>query len=70
MMKHCVHSRFSRKTRTRLSGSVFNALAGEGKFVDTYRAIERLYDEKLIRATGVSNHHTHHLEKIFAKANV
>ncbi|SOC40053.1 aldo/keto reductase [Ureibacillus acetophenoni] len=40
------------------------------KFVDTYRAIERLYDEKLIRVTGVSNHHQHHLEKIFVKANV
>ncbi|MEG0260181.1 MAG: aldo/keto reductase [Lysinibacillus sp.] len=39
-------------------------------FEDTYRAIERLYDEKLIRATGVSNHHAHHLEKILAKANV
>lgn len=41
-----------------------------GKFEDTYRAIERLYDEKLIRATGVSNHHEHHLEKILAKANI
>ena len=40
------------------------------KYVDTYKAIERLYDEKLIRATGVSNHHAHHLEKIFVKANV
>lgn len=40
------------------------------KFVDTYRATERLYDEKLIRVTGVSNHHQHHLEKIFVKANV
>ena len=39
-------------------------------FKDTYRAIERLYDEKLIRATGVSNHHQHHLEELFAKANV
>ena len=39
-------------------------------YVDTYRAIERLYDEKLIRATGVSNHNAHHLEKIFATANV
>lgn len=39
-------------------------------FVDTYRAIERLYDEKLIRATGVSNHHQHHLEAIAAKANI
>lgn len=42
----------------------------EEKFVDTYRAIERLYDEKLIRVPGVSNHHAHHLEKIFGKANV
>lgn len=42
----------------------------EDKYVDTYRAIERLYEEKLIRVTGVSNHHIHHLENIFAKANV
>lgn len=42
----------------------------EDKFVDTYRAIERLYDEKLIRVPGVSNHHSHHLEKILATANV
>ncbi|RXM22197.1 aldo/keto reductase, partial [Citrobacter sp. AAK_AS5] len=27
----------------------------------TYSEIERLYDEKLIRATGVSNHEPHHL---------
>ncbi|WP_409366897.1 aldo/keto reductase [Lysinibacillus sp. 38-6] len=39
-------------------------------FEETYRAIERLYDEKLIRATGVSNHHEHHLEKLLAKANI
>lgn len=41
----------------------------EGKFVDTYRAIERLYDEKLIRVTGVSNHHEQHLQQILVKAN-
>ncbi|WP_251480549.1 aldo/keto reductase [Planococcus sp. NCCP-2050] len=38
-------------------------------FVDTYRAIQRLYDEKLVRSIGVSNHQIHHLEKIFATAN-
>lgn len=42
----------------------------EETYVDTYRAIERLYDEKLLRATGVSNHHANHLEKIMATANV
>ncbi|MEK5078159.1 aldo/keto reductase [Solibacillus sp. FSL W7-1436] len=42
----------------------------EGKYVDTYRAIERLYDEKLIRVPGVSNHHEHHLKEIMATCNV
>ncbi|MEG0472472.1 MAG: aldo/keto reductase [Solibacillus sp.] len=40
------------------------------KFEDTYRAIERLYDEKLIRVPGVSNHHEHHLQALLNKANV
>lgn len=40
-----------------------------GKYEDTYRAIQRLYDEKLVRAIGVSNHHQHHLERILAKSN-
>ena len=42
----------------------------EGKYVDTYRAIERLYEEKLIRVPGVSNHHEHHLKEILAQCNV
>ena len=42
----------------------------EGKYPDTYRAIERLYEEKLIRVPGVSNHHEHHLEQILRVANV
>ena len=41
----------------------------EGKYVDTYRAIQRLYDEKLVRSIGVSSHQQHHLEKILATAN-
>lgn len=40
------------------------------QLVDTYKAIERLYEEKLIRVPGVSNHHEHHLEQVFAAANV
>ena len=39
-------------------------------FADTYRAIERLYEEKLIRVPGVSNHHIHHLEKLSVSANI
>lgn len=42
----------------------------EDKFTETYRAIERLYDEKLIRVPGVSNHHQQHLEKLLVKANI
>ena len=38
-------------------------------YEDTYRAIQRLYDEKLVRAIGVSNHQQHHLERIMVKAN-
>lgn len=41
----------------------------EGKYIDTYRAIQRLYDEKLVRSIGVSNHQQHHLEEILATAN-
>lgn len=40
------------------------------KFTETYRAIERLYEEKLIRVPGVSNHHIHHLEQLAQTANV
>lgn len=41
-----------------------------GKFIDTYRAIERLYEENLIRVPGVSNHHKKHLRELEHKANV
>jgi diketogulonate reductase-like aldo/keto reductase len=40
------------------------------KYVDTYRAIERLYDEKLIRVPGVSNHHERHLQELLASCNI
>ncbi|WP_416145603.1 aldo/keto reductase [Planococcus koreensis] len=38
-------------------------------YEETYRAIQRLYDEKLVRSIGVSNHQQHHLEKLLATAN-
>lgn len=40
------------------------------KYIDTYRAIERLYEEKLIRVPGVSNHHAKHLRVLENNVNV
>lgn len=37
---------------------------------ETYKAIERLYEEKLIRVPGVSNFHRHHLDELFANCNI
>ncbi|MBU3219409.1 aldo/keto reductase [Clostridium algidicarnis] len=37
---------------------------------ETWKALERLYDEKVIRAIGVSNFKVHHLNEIMAKANI
>ncbi|TFB24499.1 aldo/keto reductase [Filobacillus milosensis] len=41
-----------------------------GKFRETWRAMERLYDEGVIKAIGVSNFHVHHLEDLMVAANV
>jgi methylglyoxal/glyoxal reductase len=39
-------------------------------FFDTWRAIERLYEEKMVKTIGVSNFHIEHLERLNTKANV
>jgi methylglyoxal/glyoxal reductase len=39
-------------------------------FFETWRAMERLYEEKMVRAIGVSNFQIHHLEQLKTKANV
>ena len=37
---------------------------------DSWRAMERLYDEGLVKAVGVSNYLMHHLENLLAVCNV
>ncbi len=42
----------------------------KGKYKDTWRALERLYKEKRVRAIGVSNFLQHHLEDILPSVEV
>jgi diketogulonate reductase-like aldo/keto reductase len=42
----------------------------KGKFKDTWRAIEKLYGDGLIRAIGVSNFHVHHLKELIADCQI
>jgi diketogulonate reductase-like aldo/keto reductase len=42
----------------------------KGKFLDTWKALEKLYEEKRVRAIGVSNFLVHHLEELMVKANI
>ena len=37
---------------------------------ETYKALERLYEDKSIRVPGVSNFHQHHLEDLFTSCNI
>lgn len=41
-----------------------------GKIQETWKVLEKLYDEKLVRAIGVSNFLSHHLEELGVKGNV
>ncbi|AQY52319.1 aldo/keto reductase [Paenilisteria weihenstephanensis] len=40
-----------------------------GSYKDSWRAMERLYNEGLVKSIGVSNFHQHHLENLFTTAN-
>ncbi|WP_042349211.1 aldo/keto reductase [Bacillus massiliigorillae] len=41
-----------------------------GKYKDAWRALEKLYKEKRVRAIGVCNFHQHHLENVMADAEI
>lgn len=41
-----------------------------GKYKDTWRALERLYNEKRVRSIGVSNFLQHHLEDLLSVADI
>lgn len=42
----------------------------KGKYVETWKALEKIYASGKVRAIGVSNFHKHHLEDILAEAEV
>ena len=42
----------------------------KGKYIETWKALERLYKEGLIRAIGVSNFQTHHLEEVMNQCEI
>ncbi|MHA4412528.1 aldo/keto reductase [Bacillus cereus] len=42
----------------------------EGKYKDTWRALETLYKEKRVRAIGVSNFQIHHLQDVIKEAEI
>lgn len=44
--------------------------AADGINVDTWKAMERLHDEGLVRSVGLSNFYPHHMEPVLASANV
>jgi methylglyoxal/glyoxal reductase len=41
-----------------------------GKYTETWQALEELYREKRVRAIGVSNFQTHHLDALLEKAEI
>lgn len=39
-------------------------------FFETWKALEKLYNEKLVKAIGVSNYEVHHLEELSLKSTI
>jgi methylglyoxal/glyoxal reductase len=45
-------------------------LPSQGKYVETWKALEKLYKDGRVRAIGVSNFKIHHLEEIMANCEI
>ncbi|PPA69399.1 aldo/keto reductase [Jeotgalibacillus proteolyticus] len=45
-------------------------LPSQGKYVETWRALEKLYKDGRVRAIGVSNFKPHHLEEIISNGEI
>ncbi|MFB3170114.1 aldo/keto reductase [Neobacillus sp. 179-C4.2 HS] len=45
-------------------------LPSQGKFVETWKALEKLYKDGRVRAIGVSNFKVHHLEEVIANCEI
>lgn len=43
---------------------------GKDKYVESYKALEKLYADKRVRAIGVCNFHIHHLEKLLSETSI
>jgi len=45
-------------------------MPGVGDFVETWKALEEMYESDRVRAIGVSNFQTHHLDRLAAETSV
>ncbi|MEJ9229968.1 aldo/keto reductase [Peribacillus butanolivorans] len=43
---------------------------GKDKYLETWKALEKLYNEGKVKSIGVSNFHVHHLEKLLANSEI
>ncbi len=42
----------------------------DGLFLETYKAMEELYEQGKVKAIGVCNFNVHHLEKLMAQSSI